>query len=161
MKIGHAAGAIRKIVSFRLEPGCDVLAGIEQVCRERGISCAVVLAAIGSLRRAALFTAVPLPNKAGGGYGEPIAIEGPLELVAAQGTIGLEEDGGRYLHVHALVSDGSARCRGGHLIAGSAPVLITCEVTLGVLAGIEALRRFDPAVEMKVLGFRESADPEP
>lgn len=160
MKIGHAAGGIREIVSFRLEPGCDVLAGIEQVCRERGISCAVVLSAIGSLRRASLFTAVPLPNKAGGGYGEPIAIEGPLELVCTQGTIGQEEDGELYLHLHAVVSDGSARSFGGHLIAGSAPVLITCEVTLAVTAGVEALRRLDPAVEMKVLGFRERGVPE-
>lgn len=156
MKIGHAAGGIRGIVSFRLEPGCDVLEGIERVCREREISCAAVLSAIGSLRRARLFTAVPLPNKAGGGYGEPIAIPGPLELVCAQGTVGREEDGAPYLHVHAVVSDGSARSFGGHLIAGSAPVLVTCEVTLGVIAGIEALRSPDPAVEMKVLGFRQS-----
>jgi len=95
--------------------------------------------------------AVPLKNRPGAGYSDPINLDGPLELLSAQGTIGQEQNGDLFIHMHGLLSDQDGNVHGGHLIKGENPVLITCEIMISAVEGVRIKRRYDPETEMKLL----------
>jgi predicted DNA-binding protein with PD1-like motif len=135
---------------IRVLPGFDLIEGIEEACQSLGIKSGAVTSCIGSLQRASLMIAVPLDNKIGAGYSDPRVIEGPLELLSAQGTIGLEEGGEVAIHLHGAVSDKEGHVHGGHLVKGGNPVLITCEVVVTQVEGIRTAKGYDPEVEMNI-----------
>lgn len=146
-----AQGALLKLAMARLHPGTDLIAGIAEVCRHHNIQSGSILTCIGSLRRASFFVVTPMDNPLGGGYSEPICLPGPVELISSQGTIGRDEQGGLFIHLHGALSDHAGHTHGGHLIAGACPVLITCEVLIGIFDGLTAVHRHDAEVAMKVL----------
>jgi predicted DNA-binding protein with PD1-like motif len=135
---------------IRVLPGFDVIEGIEEACRKLGITSGAIISCIGSLQWASVLVAVPLNNKIGAGYSEPRYLEGPLELLSGQGTIGREEEGNISIHMHGVISDKEGRLHGGHLIKGQNPVLITCELMLARIEGIRIIRGYDPEVDMQV-----------
>jgi predicted DNA-binding protein with PD1-like motif len=149
----YQQGSLSKVVMIRLQPGVDLVEGITEACTAQGMKSGAITSCIGSLRRASFFTAVPLPNKMGAGYGDPTDIEGPLELVAAQGTIGLDVEGHLLIHMHGALGDGRGNLHGGHLIKGKCPVLITCEIMIAFLEGVRAEQRYDAETDMKLLTF--------
>jgi predicted DNA-binding protein with PD1-like motif len=149
----YQQGSLSKIVMIRLHPGEDLIEGITEVCIAHGMKSGAIVSCIGSLRRASFFTAVPLANKIGAGYGDPTALEGPLELVSAQGTIGLDVEANLLIHLHGALGDGRGNLYGGHLIKGKCPILITCEVMTVFLEGFRAVQKHDPETEMKLLTF--------
>ncbi len=153
MSATYQQGSLSKVVMIRLHPGADLVEGITEVCMTHGMKSGAITSCIGSLRRASFFTAVPLPNKMGAGYGDPTAIEGPLELVSAQGTIGLDVEGNLLIHVHGALGDGRGNLYGGHLIKGKCPVLITCEIMIAFLEGVRTEQRYDAETDMKLLTF--------
>lgn len=153
MSATYQQGSLSKVVMIRLHPGKDLIEGITEVCMTHGLKSGVITSCIGSLQRASFFTAVPLPNKMGAGYGDPVVMEGPLELVSAQGTIGLDAEANLLIHMHGALGDGRGNLYGGHLIRGKCPILITCEVMIAFLEGVRALQRHDPETDMKLLGF--------
>lgn len=146
-----AEGILSKLVMARLHPGTDVIEGITEACRQNGIRSGAITTCIGSLKRASFVVVKPMDNRLGGGYSDPIALPGPVELVSSQGTVGVDESGASFIHLHGVLSDSSGRSHGGHLIAGACPVLITCEVLISGFEGMVASHRYDPEVEMKVL----------
>jgi predicted DNA-binding protein with PD1-like motif len=136
---------------IRVLPGSDVIEGIEEACQKLGIKAGAIISCIGSLQRASVMIAVPLNNKVGTGYSEPIKLEGPLELLSGQGTIGQDKEGEIItVHMHGVVSDKEGRLHGGHLVKGENPVLITCEVMLARIEGIPIVRGYDPEVDMQL-----------
>lgn len=151
MTMLHAEGEIGKAVFVRLSPGTDLLTGIAEVCRDRGIRAASIASCIASLRRASFFVVVPMDNRTGGGYSEPVHLEAPLEIVSAQGSVGEEENGEVFVHLHAALSDSRGIVHGGHLIQGACPVLITSEIVLLPLQGVRLKRTQDPEVDMPIL----------
>lgn len=146
-------GSVSKVVMIQLNPGKDLIEGITEVCQAHKMKSGVITSCIGSLQRASFFTAIPLPNKMGAGYGDPVVMEGPLELVSAQGTIGLDVEANMLIHMHASLGDGKGNVYGGHLIKGKCPILITCEVMVAFLEGVRAVQKHDPETDMKLLGF--------
>lgn len=118
-----------------------------------GLKSGAITSCIGSLQGASFFTVVPLPNKVGAGYGDPVAMEGPLELVSAQGTIGLDGEANLLIHLHGALADGRGNLSGGHLIKGKCPILITCEVMIAFLEGVRAVQQPDPETEMNLFAF--------
>jgi predicted DNA-binding protein with PD1-like motif len=150
MEISWAKTRDERCMMIRLSPGTDLIEGLERALKEGGVIAGAVVSCIGSLRRAAFHIAVPADNPIGASYSPPIGVEGPLELISAQGTIGLEEDGSPFVHLHAVFSDGKGVLRGGHIVKGECPVLVTCEIAVKGLEGIRIVRRFDPGAEMKV-----------
>jgi predicted DNA-binding protein with PD1-like motif len=147
----HAEAEIGKAVFIRLSPGTDLITGIAGVCREQGIRAASIACCIASLRRASFFVVVPMNNRTGGGYSDPVHLEAPLEIVSAQGTVGEEENGEVFVHLHAALSDSQGMVHGGHLIQGTCPVLITSEIVLLPLYGVRLKRTYDPEVNMPIL----------
>ena len=102
------------------------------------------------LQKASFVIAVPLNNEVGAGYGDPKHLDGPLELLCAQGTIGREQDGELFIHMHGVLSDKHGKIHGGHFLKGGNPVLITCEIMISRLEGVEMVRSYDAGVDMEV-----------
>jgi predicted DNA-binding protein with PD1-like motif len=148
------AGSVTRAAVIRIHPGSDLIEGIEKACLGLNVRCASITSSIGSLRRSSFLIAVPLKNKVGAGYSAPKRMEGPLELLSAQGSIGLEEDGRLFVHLHGVLSDKEGNVHGGHFLKGENPVLITCEISLLPIEGVELRRSLDPEVEMEVLSPR-------
>ena len=109
---------------FRVKPKLELLGEIDRYCREHGITSGVVIGIIGSLERARLNFLMELPGKYDG-----VDYAGPLEIVAAQGSVALHNDD-PIVHIHIQLS-GKDICRGGHL--AEAVVFSTAEVTIGEL----------------------------
>lgn len=155
MGITFSEGHLSRVVMIRVHPGSDIIEGIEEVCQNLGIKCGAITCCIGSLQRASLLIAVPMNNKIGAGYSDPKVIKGPLEFLSGQGTIGQEEGGEIFIHLHGVISDKDGNVHGGHLIKGKNPVLITCEVVLIQVEGIHMIRVHDPEVDMKIFFPKE------
>jgi predicted DNA-binding protein with PD1-like motif len=151
LRVVFSAGRLSKAVIIRVLPGSDLIEAIEQACKETGIQAGIVVSCIGTLQRASFLVVVPVQNKVGAKYGDPLILEGPLEFLGAQGTVGLEESGDIFVHLHGLASDKDGIVHGGHLVKGQCPVLITCEVSVTQVEGVSLVRRMDPEVDMKVL----------
>ena len=114
----------KKIHVFRIYPDLELLAEITNYCQTHKIFSGIILGIIGSLNSASLAYIRELPGK----Y-ESFEYEGPLEIVAAQGSIALK-DSSIVPHIHIHISS-PAGCYGGHLNAAS--VFSTAEVTIGEL----------------------------
>ncbi len=114
----------KKVHIFRVRPGEELAGAIATFCQRNDITSAVILGIIGSATSAHLNYLKELPGK----Y-ETIEYVGPLEIVAAQGSIALR---GRerlvHIHIQLANTDGSY---GGHLV--QAKVFSTAEVVIGEL----------------------------
>lgn len=138
-----AVGGVRRVVAVRLEPGEDLLGGIQEACERHGIKHGAVVSGIGSLRKANFCTPVELPEtKFGYGYSEPTTMEGPIELIAVSGVIGEGEKGETLLHIHCCFGDRVGNSYAGHLIEGN-PILATADLVIEEFSGIRMERRFN------------------
>jgi len=146
-------GGLSKAMMIRLHPGENLIQGITAACVAQGMQGGAVESCIGSLQSASFFTVVPLGNKIDAGYGDPIEMEGPLELVSAQRTIGLDVEGNLLIHMHGALADGRGNLNGGHLLEGRCPVLITCEAMITFFEEARAIQKYDPETDMKLLTF--------
>lgn len=151
IRLNQAEGGVGKIVLIRILPGSDVVEGVESACKAMGIRAGIVASCVGSLQRAHFLFVVPAQNKVGAEYGDPLILEGPLEFLGAQGTVGCEGSGELFVHLHGLASDKNGVVHGGHLVRGHCPVLITCEVAIVQVEGLNLVRRMDPEVGWEVL----------
>lgn len=135
-------GSFKELIAFRLPPGTDVMEGIKQGCEENNIKNGFIISAIGSLNGAVFLNPVPIAQmKLGYGYGEPIVLRGPIELVSAVGMI-CHNGEETLLHIHCCLSDQHGNGYGGHMTEGN-KVLITTDVMIGVVDGIDMIRKMD------------------
>ncbi len=74
-----------------------------------------------------------------------------MELLSGQGSIGQGKNEEIFIHLHAVVSDKEGKIRGGHLVEGANPVLITSEIVIVEVEGVKMRRIYDPEVEMDLL----------
>jgi hypothetical protein len=114
----------KKIHVFRVKPGQEVLDSILNYCQKNGIESGIIIGIIGSVQDARLNFLEALPGK----Y-DSLDYKGPLEIVAAQGSVAVK-DGTLIIHIHMQLA-GQDICSGGHL--ARATVFSTAEVTFGEL----------------------------
>ena len=100
------------------------MGSVQEYCREHRITSAVVVGIIGSVKRAKLNFLKSLPAHFKG-----VEYRGPLEIVAAQGTVALKDDT-PIVHIHIQLSNRDG-CFGGHL--AEATIFSTAEVVIGEL----------------------------
>lgn len=144
------SGSRNGLVVARLEPGCDLYKGIFSICRRFNTRTAVVVGAVGSLRRAAYMCLVKdITHPMVVGYSEELP-EGPVELLYAQGLVTPGTEGELKIHLHGSFCDQNGRVFGGHLTSGN-EVLITMEISLMILEGTRLIRSFDPQVKFERL----------
>lgn len=145
-----AKGNIKQIHAFRMKPGDDFLLTLQKYCEDNEIKNGIILNTIGSLDGATFLDPVPLPEKKFGyGYGEPIKLFGPIEILTADGMVCHNDDEEILLHVHVTYSDQDGHAYGGHLIEGNR-VLFTADVVLGEIENINMMRRYDDDLEVEI-----------
>ncbi|MGA9756219.1 MAG: PPC domain-containing DNA-binding protein [Desulfobaccales bacterium] len=121
----------RKIIG-RLAKGEDLLAALEKVAREHGITLGEVQA-IGAVSQARV-----------GYYKQAerkyyfLDLTRPLEILCLTGNISLK-DGNPMVHAHVTLSDGDGRAFGGHLAEGT--LVFACEFAIQEYQSATALVR--------------------
>lgn len=118
---------------LKLDPGSDLRLTLEEIGRDQGIN-GFVLGVVGNLTRAAF----QCPGKA-----EPTVLEGDLEVITLNGTIGPNG-----VHLHLSLSDGACQVWGGHLEPGTL-VQKGVDLLIGVLDQTTPSPR--PKIELAVL----------
>jgi predicted DNA-binding protein with PD1-like motif len=151
MQIQYKTAPVAEIAVIRLPRGTDLMEGIADVCRRASFGSAVVNCCVGSLANAALMYLVPADNRMGSAYCEPLQLEGPLEILSAQGMAGTEPSGDLFVHLHGVVCASDGRVHGGHLLTGRCPVLYTAEIMLSRPDGVALRRTHDADIDMPVL----------
>ena len=144
-QVSRQAGGTR-VVMGRIFPRTDLIAGVKSICEEHGVKNGAIVSCIGSLNFARFVWATPDPlRKAGFKYGEPTVLAGPLEFVAAQGTIGTLSGKKDELsvHMHAVVTDDRGVTWSGHVLDEGNPVCLTIEIVILAFDGMEIVREPD------------------
>jgi len=109
------------LIFMRLLPEEDVNRQLINVCKKYKISTAVIISAIGQIKKVKLgFFKKP------GNY-SPKLISRPLEILSLSGLIN-KEDNDYNLHLHIIVGDENKKALGGHFIEGL--ISITAEIVL-------------------------------
>lgn len=153
-RIQSTETASNRIVSARLLPGVDLISGIKEICTIHNVKYGTIVSVIGSLSKLHLVYAVPSARgKVGIKYTEPIIIEGPLELLSCQGTIGVDDKGEFDAHMHGIVSDKYMKIYGGHIMKEESLVLATVEVTIVELSNAKLVRKYDDETGFSVFNF--------
>ncbi|WP_312700724.1 DNA-binding protein [Sedimentibacter sp.] len=135
---------ITRTVSGRITRGTDLITGIKEICREYGIKHGYIGMLIGSLDIGTFVYAVKDDSsKLNIKYSDNVVVEGPLELLCAQGLIGLDESGELSVHLHMLVSDRYMRVYGGHFVEGENPIAVTGEIVIHEIGDSDLIRKPD------------------
>lgn len=149
--IQMAEGRLGRVVVLRLKPGTDVLLGLQAACEQAGITNGVIVSAIGSLAEVRFCDPIEIAEKrAKYGYGDPLQLEGPIELLSASGIICHDDSGATNLHVHVDLADQNGKAYGGHLVEGTR-VLLTLDAVIGEIDGVDMCRKMDPELEVPLL----------
>jgi hypothetical protein len=156
--IVSACGQPGRIVVARIGAGTDLIEGIEEICRRYDIKSGLILGLTGSLSGAKFTYIVPKEDsKLGAGKGVPYTLPGPLNILAAEGTIARTERGEYYVHIHAALADQLDHVYGGHIFKPTT-VLLTMEVAIMETAGISLMRRFYDETGSEQLSPEEERD---
>jgi predicted DNA-binding protein with PD1-like motif len=145
-EIGSAR--IQRVLVAKIEPGEDLLKGIEAIAEKEAISSGVILSIVGSLRMAKLRNMKRFPARL------PVSdedrlyepVEGPLEILSVSGNICRRADKAMHVHAHITLSkvvEGQAVVLGGHLIEGN-ETFVMVEVFIGVLGEGSFTRTMHP-----------------
>jgi hypothetical protein len=122
------------VIIGRLGHGEDILAGLDNICREHEITCGW-LYAIGAVQKARL----GFYDQARRKYAFQ-ELNKPLEITMLTGNVSLKE-GRPMVHAHATLADENGACYGGHL--GEGTIVFACEFKLQVLEGSVLKREYD------------------
>lgn len=140
-----AVGKTGRLLVFRVRPGQDLVPTLTDACARAGIRSGIIVAAIGSLARATLVTVRPDATvEEGDPYTDPFVVQGPVELVSAQGFVSLYDDSGPMrVHLHGVLSRGVQEHFSGHFLEQGSEALFTVEVAVLEASGVELRRKED------------------
>ncbi|MFZ0565696.1 MAG: PPC domain-containing DNA-binding protein [Chlamydiales bacterium] len=134
-----------KTYVIRLTPGQDLKLELGKFIEKENIQAGVILAVVGSLRRANLRFA---------GKQEGSFFEEDLEIVSCTGT--LCKTG---MHIHMAISNPQGETFGGHVLDGCM-VRTTAEIVIGGLSDYIFSREMDKETGYKELSIKCLLDPE-
>ncbi|MBO0939680.1 DNA-binding protein [Fibrella sp. HMF5335] len=127
-------------LSFRLGPGQDLKAVLDELAQKHHVAAGTLLTCVGILTDVAL----RLANQDG-----PTVYQGHFEIVSLVGTLSTNGS-----HIHLAVSDSTGRTLGGHLMAGC-KIYTTAEIVVGLLPDLVFTREPDPTFGYKELVVRK------
>ncbi len=136
----HAEINSMQYAAFRLKPGTDLKAALQQWADLNDVDAAVILSAVGSLTD----YAIRFANQPEASVGQ-----GHFEITSMTGT--LSKNGS---HLHLTVADETGHCLGGHLMEGCR-IYTTAEVVIGLLPDHEFLRVTDETYGYKELKVKK------
>lgn len=140
-------GAAGRVFVLRLGAEADICRSLEELAVRENVSGAVIVSAIGNIRRASIrnlrFFPPTLPVT--DDMRVFVLKEEAMELVGLTGNI-TRVDGHPYVHVHATISVGAEEGRviGGHVQVGTLTMSMA-EIVVMEIAGVNLERRTDPA----------------
>jgi hypothetical protein len=143
-------GGFGRIISARLKPGTDLLAGIAAVVEKHQIAAGAVVVSFGSLAKAEVTWTEGSksdPNK----KSERLRLSGPLSFLSSQGKVGITEEGKAVVHLHGLLADLDGKVWGGHFHEGNNPVFSTFELVIQEISGLRHTKVWDDESEVKLI----------
>ena len=150
-----ATGKINDIIAVRFKKGENVLKGIKKICEDNDIKNAVIISMIGSVE--GVLYSYPVKDekkesgiRASGGVWH----EGPAIMLTAQGHISHKDDGELYVHLHGTFADWEGNAYGGNIDGEDMTTLLTLEIIIGVIDGIDMGMEFDETVGGEVFSPR-------
>lgn len=135
------SGASGRAIMARILPNSDLVQSIKQIAEENNVSCGYVATCIGSLKKATFV--YPLPKEDSYfkmAYSEPVYLEGPIEVLGAQGIFAKDEKGDFQIHLHGSLSDRTMKVYGGHILNEGNTVLATIDLVIQELEGMDLKR---------------------
>jgi transketolase len=132
IKMKTANGKINNILVIRLRNGESMMKSIKHACEENGIKNAVIINMTGSLDGACFSVPVKELSKKNGISGLTTQLEGPVELLTAQGEIRHKDDGELSIHMHGTFADWKGIAHGGNIEGEENKVLFTLNIFIGV-----------------------------
>lgn len=136
-----------RLIFARLLPGDDLMEGIRQVCKREGIYSGVILCCMGSLAR----THFEYGRVSKDPTNEvPIIIDEPTSLLACQGIISSDGEGGEiYVHLHGSVQTNDRVVQGQHFADHGNIVFNLVELVVADVQ-IELVRAHDPEINAPI-----------
>ena len=142
-----AEGRCNRVVAVRLKPGTDLIGGIAAACSTHNIKQGCISCVIGSLKQVQYVLPITDASTPSGiRYGDPIKVSGPIEFTSGQGVICRSQDGEPLIHFHGCFCGPDGQSLAGHFSAGGNPVLVTAEIIISEISGMNMMRRMDPEV---------------
>ncbi|MDI6600609.1 MAG: DNA-binding protein [Thermoanaerobacteraceae bacterium] len=131
---------------IRIEPGEDLLNSLKSIFIKANITNGIIVSCIGSLRHATLIFLQKNFK-----YSQPTRINGPLEFLSAQGTIGIDNDK-ISIHLHGIISDHDMCVYGGHFVDDEDGNLVfaTMEICVLVPEDISFIKQYDDKTGFKI-----------
>ncbi len=153
---------IERVVQFRVKPGSDLLAAIEEAVKLEDIRAGVIVSGLGALKKAVFRNLKWFPES------YPVTsqdrlyleVEKPLELVSLVGWIAPKRDGGVEIHAHfsaSTVENERVVTLGGHLTEGTICGIKTV-VSIIVTADSEIYAGYDEATQTTDIFFSRGSD---
>ncbi|GGF81002.1 hypothetical protein GCM10007301_46390 [Azorhizobium oxalatiphilum] len=137
---------------FSLIPGRSLFDGIFNAMKAANVSAAALTLTGGTFSRVDYCLAAPRPGKPQvAGYTDPERMGGPIGLIGASATLGLDVKGRPMVHCHALLSKPDGELFGGHIMPGESIVGAVPPVVFARAFAGEAIRqRYDPETIMSL-----------
>jgi predicted DNA-binding protein with PD1-like motif len=151
IKMKTANGKINNILVIRLRNGESMMKSIKHACEENGIKNAVIINMTGSLDGACFSVPVKDLSKKNGISGLTTQLEGPVELLTAQGEIRHKDDGELSIHMHGTFADWKGIAHGGNIEGEENKVLFTLNIFIGVIDGVDMGLEWDEALDNSLL----------
>ncbi len=143
------------MIAGRLLPDTDLIQELKKVCQQNNIKNGNVISCIGSLKKASYVYAIDDPdNIINIKYSEPVIVEGPLELITCQGTIG-QENGETSIHLHGVFGDKHTNLYAGHISECENIILATVEFLIVGYDSPNINRLFDSQTGFNLLQYSE------
>lgn len=154
-----AEGACGRFIAARLKPGADLIDGIAAVCHAHKIKQGYISCVIGSLKQAQYVLPVTDASTPSGiRYSDPITVSGPIEFTSGQGVICQSQDGELLIHFHGCFCGANGQSLAGHFSAGGNPVLVTADIIISEIKGMQMMRRLDPEVGLMMMSLEQSEE---
>jgi predicted DNA-binding protein with PD1-like motif len=149
-------GALGRVVALHMDPGTDLLKGLQATIESQGLRSAVILSGVGSLRSAVLRNVRGIPGRFPITDADRVFIakDEIMELLSLTGNVAVRHDGQVVVHGHLVISSGreDGLAYGGHLVEGSI-VFSTMEIILAEITGVSLTRSLHAITRAAELTF--------
>lgn len=142
---------IGRSVMARIQRDTDFVTGIIEIVNRAGYKTAMLQMAIGSLRKGEISWCIASTKTKRGSERTPVMpVEGPIELISAQGIICLADTERPVVHIHGVLCDCNGKSWGGHFFKGGNPVHSTMDVIITEIVGSVMSYEYDKELDFEL-----------
>jgi predicted DNA-binding protein with PD1-like motif len=143
-----------EIVFARLASGVELFTGITELCQQLDVKYGSIISCIGSFTELVYtYPKVDQNNALGIGFQDPLHYKKLCEVISGQGTIGLNKDGNREIHIHAIMCDTNGKHLAGHLMPGCI-IAATIELSIAIAKSGTIIRSIDSDIKLPLFKYK-------